>query len=140
MSHTIYAAKTCTFTTRKSVTCTGACANEFIPEINVGNDKVNNKNYHTVGTVPNRRCRRKIETIAHIYVLVLAHTLPKLVLWVQTSHLSLKYVSSESQSHAPAHVLMSLYQIDKSLVFITKRKKDVILEYEIFNDPHDVKE
>ena len=63
-------------------------------EINVGNDKVNNKNYHTVGTVPNRRCRRKIETIAHIYVLVLAHTLPKLVLWVQTSHLSLKYVSS----------------------------------------------
>jgi hypothetical protein len=39
MSRTIYAAKirtddnslTCTFTTDKSVTCTGACANEIIP-------------------------------------------------------------------------------------------------------------
>jgi len=40
MSHTIYAAKfeqtiihssTCTFTTGKSVTWTGACANEIIP-------------------------------------------------------------------------------------------------------------
>jgi hypothetical protein len=50
------------------------------------------------------------------------------------------HLRPESQSHAPAHVLMSLYQIDKSLIFLTKRKKDVILEYEIFNDPHDVKE
>ena len=49
------------------------------------------------------------------------------------------HLRPESQAHAPAHVLMSLYQIDKSLVF-TKRKKNVILEYEIFNDPHDVKE
>ena len=63
-------------------------------EINVGNDKVNNKNYHTVGTVSNRRYRRKIETITHIYALVLVHALPKLVVWVHTSHLSLKYVSS----------------------------------------------
>jgi hypothetical protein len=63
-------------------------------EINVGNDKVNNKNYHTVGTVSNRRYRRKIETITHTYVLVLVHALPKLVLWVHTSHLNLKYVSS----------------------------------------------
>jgi hypothetical protein len=55
---------------------------------------VNNKNYHTVGTVPNRRYRRKIETITHIYVLVSVHALPKVVLWVHTSHLSLKYVSS----------------------------------------------
>jgi len=63
-------------------------------EINGSNDKVNNKNYHTVWTVPNRRYRLKIETITHIYVLVLVHALPKLVLWVQTSHLSLRYVSS----------------------------------------------
>ena len=42
MSHTVYAAKiraddnpsTCTFTTEKSVTFTGACANEIILSIN----------------------------------------------------------------------------------------------------------
>jgi hypothetical protein len=37
MSHTIYDAKfeqTCTFTTEKSVTFTGACANEIIPSVN----------------------------------------------------------------------------------------------------------
>ena len=42
MSHTIYGAKfdqtiihqQCTFTTEKSVTFTGACANEIIPSIN----------------------------------------------------------------------------------------------------------
>ena len=42
MSHTIYVAKiraddnssTCTFKTEKSVTFTGACANEIIPSIN----------------------------------------------------------------------------------------------------------
>ena len=33
----------------------------------------------------------------------------------------------ENQLHAPAHVIMRIYQIDKSLVFI-KRKKDVMLE------------
>jgi hypothetical protein len=72
------------------------------------------------------------KTVIYIYVCGICRTqfmLPKHV-----------HLRPESQSHAPAHVLMSLYQIDKSLVFITKRKKDVILEYEIFNDPHDAKE
>jgi hypothetical protein len=39
----------------------------------------------------------------------------------------------ESQSHAPAHVLMRLCPIDKSFVCLTKRQKDVVLEFEIKN-------
>jgi hypothetical protein len=33
--------------------------------------------------------------------------------------------------YAPAHVLMRLYPIDKSLVCLQSRKKDVMLEYVI---------
>ena len=39
----------------------------------------------------------------------------------------------ESQAHAPAHVLMRLYPIDKSFVFFTKRKRDVMLKLETVN-------
>jgi hypothetical protein len=45
------------------------------------------------------------------------------------------HLRRESQSHAPAHVLMRLYPIDKSLVCFQKRKrkKDVMLELPIIN-------
>ena len=47
------------------------------------------------------------------------------------------HLRRESQSHASAHVLMRLYPIDKSLVLLTKRKKDVMLEYiNNLNNPH----
>ena len=39
------------------------------------------------------------------------------------------HLRRKSQSHAPTHVLMILYRIDKSLVCLQKRKKDVMLEY-----------
>ena len=44
------------------------------------------------------------------------------------------HLRRESQSHAPAHVLMRLYPIDKSLVSLQKGKKDVMLEYFINSD------
>jgi hypothetical protein len=37
------------------------------------------------------------------------------------------HLRRDSQSHEPAHVLMRLYPIDKSLGFFAKRKKDVML-------------
>ena len=39
------------------------------------------------------------------------------------------HLRRESQSHAPAYVLMRLHPINKSLVFFAKRKKDVMWEY-----------
>ena len=44
------------------------------------------------------------------------------------------HLRRESQSHAPAHVLIRLYSIDKSPYFLTKRKKDVILKSLINED------
>jgi hypothetical protein len=38
------------------------------------------------------------------------------------------HLRRENQSHEPAHVLMRLYPIDKSLVFFIKGKKEVVLE------------
>ena len=43
------------------------------------------------------------------------------------------HLRRESQSHAPAHVLMRLYTIDKSLVCLHLRKKDVMLEFQSMN-------
>ena len=43
------------------------------------------------------------------------------------------HLRRECQSHAPAHVLMILYPIDKSLIcLLTKRKKDIMLELGIY--------
>ena len=39
------------------------------------------------------------------------------------------HLRQESQSHAPAHVLMRLYPNRKIARLFTKRKKDVMLEY-----------
>ena len=38
------------------------------------------------------------------------------------------HLRRKSQSHTPAHMLMRLYPIDKSLGFFKKRKNDVMLE------------
>ena len=43
------------------------------------------------------------------------------------------HLRQESQSHAPAHVLMRIYPIDKSLVCLHLRKKDVMLEFFIIH-------
>ena len=48
------------------------------------------------------------------------------------------HLRRESQSHAPVHVLMRLYPIDKSFVCFTKRKKDVMLELIIKECPEEI--
>ena len=42
------------------------------------------------------------------------------------------HLRRKGQSHTPAHMLMRLYPIDKSLGFFTKRKNDVMLESIIY--------
>jgi len=94
-------------------------------------------------------------TVSHGMLLKLAldiHNPSICILWLEDGNLCLRTMSHtiyaakfeqtiihqhvhlwrESQSHTPAHVLMRLYPLDKSHVFFTKRKKDVMLEYLIF--------